>query len=117
MEFRKTIMMTIYARQQKRHRCKEQTLDYVGEGEGRMMWKNDIETCILPNVKWMTSASSMHGTGHSKLVLWHNLEGWGMERGGRVVWDDWTHVHPWLIHVSVWQKPPQYCKAFSLQLK
>ena len=28
-----------------------------------------------------------------------------------------THVHPWLIHVSVWQKPPQYCKVISLQLK
>ena len=23
----------------------------------------------------------------------------------------------WLIHVNVWQKPPQYCKAISLQLK
>ena len=28
-----------------------------------------------------------------------------------------THVHPWLIHVDVWQKPPQYCKVISLQLK
>ena len=28
-----------------------------------------------------------------------------------------THVHPWLIHVNVWQNPPQYCKAVSLQLK
>ena len=27
------------------------------------------------------------------------------------------HVHPWLIHVDVWQKPPQYCKVISLQLK
>ena len=26
MEFRKTAMMTLYARQQKRHRCKEQTV-------------------------------------------------------------------------------------------
>ena len=25
MEFRKTVMMTLYARQQNRHRCKEQT--------------------------------------------------------------------------------------------
>ena len=24
---------------------------------------------------------------------------------------------PWLIHVNVWQKPPQYCKVISLQLK
>ena len=28
-----------------------------------------------------------------------------------------THVHPWLIHVNVWQKPLQYCTIFSLQLK
>ena len=27
-----------------------------------------------------------------------------------------THVHPWLIHVNVWQNP-QYCKVISLQLK
>ena len=26
-------------------------------------------------------------------------------------------VQPWLIHVNVWQKPPQYCKVISLQLK
>ena len=28
-----------------------------------------------------------------------------------------THVHPWLIHVNVWQKPLQYCKVITLQLK
>ena len=28
-----------------------------------------------------------------------------------------TYVHPWLIHVDVWQKPTQYCKAMILQLK
>ena len=27
-----------------------------------------------------------------------------------------AHVNPWLIHVSVWQKPLQYCKVISLQL-
>ena len=26
-------------------------------------------------------------------------------------------VHPWLIHVNVWQKPQKYCKVISLQLK
>ena len=34
MEFRKMVMMILYARQQKRHRCKEQTL---GEGEDGMI--------------------------------------------------------------------------------
>ena len=33
MEFRKTVMMTLYARQQKRHRCKNRLWDYVGEGK------------------------------------------------------------------------------------
>ena len=36
---------------------------------------------------------------------WETGSGWG------------THVHPWLIHMTVWQKPPQYCKVISLQLK
>jgi len=30
----------------------------------------------------MTSASLMYAAGHSKLVLWDNPEGWGMEGGG-----------------------------------
>ena len=65
----------------------------------------------------MTSVSSMHEVGHSKLVLWDHPEGQGGEEGGRGVQDRGTHVHPWLIQVDVWQKPPQYCKVVSLQLK
>ena len=37
MEFIKMVMMILYARQQKRHRCKEQTLDSVGEVKGGMI--------------------------------------------------------------------------------
>ena len=36
---------------------------------------------------------------------WEGESGWG------------TQVHSWLIHVNGWQKPPQYCKLISLQLK
>ena len=33
-------------------------------------------------------------------------------------WDKfWAHVHPWLIHVNIGQKPLQHCKVISLQLK
>ena len=28
-----------------------------------------------------------------------------------------TCVYPWLIHVDVWQKPTQHCKAIIFQLK
>ena len=40
--------------------------------------------------------------------------GWGGRWEGGSGWG--THVNPWLVHVSVWQKPLQYCKVISLQL-
>ena len=40
--------------------------------------------------------------------------GWRGRREGGLGWG--THVDPWLIHVNIWQKPPQYCKVISLQL-
>ena len=54
----------------------------------------------------------MHEIGHSKPVGWDNAEGWDGEGGSG--WG--THVHPWLIHVNVWQKSLQCCKVISLQL-
>ena len=48
---------------------------------------------------------------------WEDPEGWDGEGGGKGDQAGWgTHVNPWLIHVNVWQKPLQYCKAISLQL-
>ena len=79
MEFRKMVMITLYLRQQKRHRCIEQPLDSVGEGEGGMVWGNGIETCILSYVKRITSPGSMHDTGCSGLVHWGDPEGWDGE--------------------------------------
>ena len=48
--------------------------------------------------------------GHSKLVLLDNPEGWGGEGGGVEVQYGGHMVHPWLIHIDVWQKPSQYIK-------
>ena len=45
---------------------KNRLLDSVGEGKGGMISENTVETCILPYVKLMTSASSMHEAGDSK---------------------------------------------------
>ena len=41
------VTITLYARQQKRRRYKEQSFDSVGEGEGGMSWGNGIEACII----------------------------------------------------------------------
>ena len=46
-----------------------------------------------------------------------NPEGWiGWEVGVRFKRER-ACVYLWLIHVDVWQKPAQYCKAIALQLK
>ena len=74
MEFRKMVMITMYARQQKRHRCIEQSLDSVGEGEGGMIWENVIETCILSCKKQITSLGSIQDTGCLVLVHWDDPE-------------------------------------------
>ena len=59
----------------------------------------------------------MHETGCSGLVHWDDPERWDGEgvRRGDSVWR--IYVHPWLIHVILYQKPLQYCKVISLQLK
>ena len=58
----------------------------------------------------------MHEAGCSELVHWDDPERW--DWGGR--WEGgsgWgTHVHLWVIHVNVWQNPPQHCKVISFQL-
>ena len=50
----------------------------------------------------MTSASSLHEEGHSKLVLWDDPEGWGGEEGGRGGQDGGDTYVPEAIHVDVW---------------
>jgi len=42
--------------------------------------------------------------------------GMGRDLGGRFK-NGGTYVYLWLIHVDVWQKPIQCCKAIILQLK
>ena len=49
----------------------------------------------------------MHETGCSELVHWDDPGGWDGEGGGRGGSGWGTHVHPWLIHVDVWQKSLQ----------
>ena len=51
-------------------------LDSVGEGEGGMIWKNGIETCILSYVKQIASPGSMNemvekGTIENEIAEWH----------------------------------------------
>ena len=77
-----------------------------------MIWENGIQTGIISYMKRVASPGSMHDTRCLGLVHWDDTEGWYGEGGGRrEEGSGWgTHVHPWLIHVNVWQNPLQYCK-------
>ena len=72
----------------------------------------------LPYIKYMTSASLRHDTGHSKPALRDNLE--GEDRLGREVsWGfrmDGTHTCLWLIHTDVWQNSSQYCIYIPIKI-
>ena len=89
MEFRKMLMITLYAEQKKKKKDTDlynSLLDSVGEGEGGMFQENSIETCILSRVKQITSPLDAWDK-RSDLVHWENLEGTAGEGGGRGDWD------------------------------
>ena len=57
-----------------------------------MISENGIETCIISNMKRITSPSSMHDTGCLGLVHCDDSEGWYEDGGGRGV-QDGEHVY------------------------
>ena len=80
------VMITLYAKQKKKHRCIEQILDSVGEGEGGMFQENSIETCILSRVNQITSPGWMHETSVWTWCTGKTQRDWvEREVGGRIV--------------------------------
>ena len=58
----------------------------------------------------------LYDAGNSNPVLYDNLGGgMGWAVGGRFKRER-TYIYLWLIHVDMWQKPTQYCKAIVPQL-
>ena len=111
MKSRKLVPLILCARQQKRHRNKEQTLDTVGEGEDGMIWKNSTETYTLPCVKQIASGSLRCGTGNPEPRACDKLEVCGGEGGGRR-----GRAHLRLIHVEVWQRTSQSCNYLPIKI-
>ena len=86
------VMITLYVREQKRHRCIEQSFGLCGRRKGWVIWENGIETCIISYKKRIASPGSMQDTGGLGLLHWDDPEGWYREGGGRGV-QDWEHVY------------------------
>ena len=81
-----------------------------------MIWEKDIETYIISYMKGITIPGLMHDTGCVELVHWDDSEGWYGEEGGRGV-QDGEHVYNRGRFMLMYDKPIQYCKVISLQLK
>ena len=62
----------------------------MGEGQGRMIWENGIEICIISYMKRITSPGLMQDIGCLGLVHGDDPEGWYGE--GREV-QDGEHVY------------------------
>ena len=98
MEFRKMVMITLYARQQKRHRCLEWTFGLCGKGQGWDDLGENIETCILSCKKRIASLCPMQDTGCLGLVHGDDPERCYGKGGGR-------GVHVWeCIYTCGWRR-------------
>ena len=117
MEFRKMLMITLYAEQKKRHRFIEHSLRLCGRRRGRDVSREQHQNMYTVKGETYYRPRLDAWDKRSDLVHWEDLEGsigWSgrWERGSG--WG--THVNPWLIHFYVWQNLLQYCKVISLQL-
>ena len=110
------LMITLYAKQKKRHRCTEQNFGL----SGRRPRVGCFERTALKQIFYQGWNRSPAQAGCMRQVLGAGVLGRPRGTGWRGRWDGGSgwgiHVNPWLIHVSVWQKPLQYCKGISLQL-
>ena len=77
---------------------KKRLLEFVGEGEGGMIWDNSIGTCVLSYVKQIASPGWTHETECSGLVHWDDPEGWDGEGGRRGLQDgEHMYTHGWFM--------------------
>ena len=80
----------------------------MGEGEGGMIWGNVMETCIISYKKRITSPGSIQDawgwcTGMTRRDGMLREVGGGWEGSGMGGSGWGRRVHPWWIHVDVWQ--------------
>ena len=86
------------------------------EGEGEINGESSLDAYTLPYIKQIASGNLLYYSGNSNwgsVTIYRDGKRW--EVGGRFK-KEGTHIHLWLIHVDVWQKSNQYCKAIILQL-
>ena len=92
------VTMTLYVRQQKRHKGKNKLLDSVREGESGTIWANRTETCVLSYVKHIASPGWMLETSAQGWCTgMTQRDGLGREVGGGVQDGEHMYTHGWLM--------------------
>ena len=97
------VMTTLYARQQRRHRCIEQYFGLCRRGRG---WDDLGEWhWNMYNIIYETSRQSGFDAGYWMLgagaLGWRRGMVWGGRREEGSGWG--THVYLWWIHFDIWQ--------------
>ena len=117
MEFRKMVTITLYERQQKRHRCLEQSFGLCGIGRG---WDD------LGEWHWNMCNVIYETNRQSRFEAWYRMLGAGALRWpGGMVWggrreegSGWgTHVYLWQIHFDIWRNQYNIVKLNKIKLK
>ena len=103
MEFRKMVTITLYARQQKRHRCIEQSFQLCGRGRG---WDDLGEWhWNMYNIIYETNGQSRFDARYWMLgadaLRWPRRMVWGGRREGGSGLG--ARVYLWQIHIDIWQ--------------
>ena len=117
MEFRKIVTITLYARQQKRHRCIEQSFGLCERGWGwddlgEWHWNMYIIICEMDRKSRFDAWDRVLGVG---TLGWPRGMGWwGRWEGGFKMRNTCTPVAD---SYQCMAKPLQYSKVISLQLK
>ena len=91
MGFRKMVMITLYAKQKKRHRYTEQTFGLCGRRRGWDVSREQHQNMYIIYSETDQQPRLDAWDKCSCLVHWEDPEGLGGEGGGRGDWD-WEHM-------------------------
>ena len=111
MEPRKMVLMNLFAGQEWRHRCREQICGHSKVSWGQNELKQQHEVYTLPCVKQIASGKLLYNT---RTPARRSVMACGM---GRRLRREGIYVYLRLIHIVLWQKPTQHCRAIIFQLK
>ena len=114
MGFRKLVTMTLYVRQQKRHKCKEQIFGFCGRRWGwddsKECWNMYITICEIDD---QSKFNTWNRTRKAGALRPPREMGWGGSWEGGLGWGDTCAPEADSCQCMAKKNPPQYYKVVS----